>query len=437
MKKGLSFLFLFVFLLGLLAACGPSRDASTDEGEENQNTTQSSEEQQADSEDETNADSSKPEKLVVWVNDEESQKQALQDIFAKYEEETGIQVEAVPMSMLDQVEALSLDGPAGRGPDIYFQPHDRIGDIVLRGLAEPIDLSDVEDQYVETAIHAVTYDGKTWGVPSVVETYGVFYNKDLIDKAPETVDELMSIAEEYTNTANDEYGFLMEAANFYFVYPFFKTYGGYVFKKEDGAYDVEDIGLANEGAVQGGELIQSWFTNGYIPVEINPDIMNGLFTDGKVAAVLTGPWALADYKKELGDRLGTAILPKIDGEVAQSFVGVKSWMLSPYSEHKKWAADLMKFMTNEENAKHYFEIAGEMPANNAALNSETLQNDELIKAFAEQVQYGEPMPSAPEMQQVWEPINNALSFIANGEPVETTLQEAVKLIKENIEASKQ
>ncbi|TCT22452.1 carbohydrate ABC transporter substrate-binding protein (CUT1 family) [Melghiribacillus thermohalophilus] len=431
MKKSISFLFLFLFLLGLLAACGPSRDTVKDSGADEQNPTASEGEQ------ESSAEGDKPEKLVVWINDEESQKKALEDIFAKYEEKTGIQIETVPMSMLDQVEAISLDGPAGRGPDVYFQPHDRIGDLVLRSLAEPVDLSDVREQYVETAINAVTYDGKIWGVPSVVETYGVIYNKKLVDRAPETIDDLMAIAEEYTNPEKDEYGFLMEAANFYFAYPFFKTYGGYVFHKEGSTYDIEDIGLANEGAVKGGELIQSWFKNGYIPVEINPDIMNGLFLDEKAAVVLTGPWALPDYKEKLGDNLGTSVLPKIEGEVAESFVGVKSWILSPYSEHKTWAVDLMKFVTNEENSLQYFEVAGEMPANQAALNSNTVQNDELIKAFAEQVQYGDPMPSAPEIQQVWEPINNALSFIANGEPVEPTLQEAVNLIKENIQAAKQ
>lgn len=412
-----------MLVIGLLAACGPSREQSS--GNNSGGTEKK----------ENKAEADKPEKLVVWVNDEEKQKDALREIFDKYEQEKGIKVETVTMSMLDQVEALALDGPAGKGPDLFFQPHDRIGNIVLQGLAAPVDLSDVKDDYVGTAIDAVTYDGETWGAPLVVETYGTFYNKDLVEKAPETMEELMAIAEGQTDASKDKYGFLMEAANFYFSYPFFAATGGYVFKKEDGAYDVSDIGLNNEGTVKGGELISSWFKNGYIPVEVNPDIMNGLFSDGKAAVVITGPWSIPTYKEALGDKLGTAILPKIEGKVPQSFVGVKSWMLSEFSENKEWATDLMKFVTNTENSLFYFEKAGEMPANAAALENEKVTSDELIKAFAEQVEYGEPMPSAPEMQQVWEPINNALAFIAKGEPVKEVLDEAVQTIEDNIAAS--
>ncbi|RDI47804.1 sugar ABC transporter substrate-binding protein [Falsibacillus pallidus] len=421
MKKALSLLMALILVMGVLAACGPKRETGESKPEDTKKKTE---------------EAAKPDKLVVWVNNEDKQKQALQDIFAKYTEKTGIKVEAVPMDMLDQVKTLALDGPAGKGPDLFFQPHDRIGSIVLQGLADPVDLGDAKGDYIDTAVDAVTYDGKVWGAPLVVETYGTFYNKDLVDKAPETMDELMEIAKNQTDASKDKYGFLMEAANFYFSYPFFAANGGYVFKKDNGSYDVNDIGLNNDGAKKGGELIGSWFKNGYIPVEVNPDIMNGLFTKGNTAVVITGPWNIPTYKDALGDKLGTATLPKIDGKIPQSFVGVKSWMLSSYSKNKEWATDLMKFVTNQENSLHYFEVAGEMPANKAALEDDKVTSDQLIAAFAEQVKYGEPMPSAPEMQQVWEPINNALAFIAKGQPVGDVLDEAVKAIKDNIAASK-
>ncbi|GIN56717.1 extracellular solute-binding protein [Lederbergia ruris] len=428
MKRSISFLLAMMLIIGMLAACGPSRSETGGTNKPEGNSENNSEENKGEETD-------KPEKLTVWVNDEESQKVVLREIFDKYEEETGITIETVEMNMLDQIEALALDGPAGKGPDLFFQPHDRIGNVVLQGLAEPVDLGEVQGDYVDTAIEAVTYDGEIWGAPLVVETYGTFYNKDLVEKAPETMDELMEIAESQTDESKDEYGFLMEAANFYFSYPFFAATGAYVFNKDDGAYNVDDIGLNNDGAIQGGELISSWYKEGYIPVEVNPDIMNGLFTEGKTAVVITGPWNIPTYKEALGDSLGTAILPKIDGTVPQSFVGVKSWMLSSYSENKEWATDLMKFATNKENSLIYFEKAGEMPANLAALEDEKVTSDELISAFAEQVEYGEPMPSAPEMQQVWDPINNALSFIAKGDPVKEVLDEAVEAIKDSIVAS--
>ncbi|TFD99269.1 sugar ABC transporter substrate-binding protein [Jeotgalibacillus salarius] len=425
MKKYLSIFAMVLMLIGVLAACAPDREEESG-GSTDDNGGGDSEEA-----------ADQPESLSVWVNDSEEQKAVLDTLFAKYTEETGIEIEVTPMNMLDQVESLNLDGPAGNGPDLFFQPHDRIGNIVLQGLASPIDLGEAEGTYSETAIDAVTYDGEIYGAPLVVETYGTFYNKDLVEEAPATMDELMTIAEEQTDAATEQYGFLMEAANFYFSYPFFGANGAYVFNNEGGTYDVEDIGLNNEGAVAGGELIQSWYSNGYIPVEINPDIMNGLFTDGKVGVAITGPWNIPAYEEALGDSLGTAILPTVDGTNATSFVGVKSWMVSDYSENKDAATDLALFLTNEENSLEYFEGAGELPANQAALESDAVTSNELIAPFAEQIQFGTPMPSAPEMQQVWDPINNALLFIAQGDDVQEVLDEAVQQIKDNIATAQQ
>ncbi|WP_199426422.1 sugar ABC transporter substrate-binding protein [Thermaerobacillus caldiproteolyticus] len=421
MKKFFSVFMVMMLVIGVLAACGPKRDAEQVK-EKNSGT--------------ATENVKKPEKLVVWVNDEEKQKQALSDIFKKYTEKTGIKIEMVAVSMLDQAKKLALDGPAGKGPDVFYQPHDRIGDIVLQGLADPVDLGDVKGEYSKTAIDAVTYDGDIYGAPLVVETYGLFYNKDLVPQAPKTMDELMNIAKEKTNASQDKYGFLMEATNFYFIYPFFAGYGGYVFHNEDGKYDTNDVGLANDGAVKGAQLVQSWFKNGYIPKEITGDVMNGLFTKGNVAAVITGPWNIATYRDALGDKLATAPLPVLEnGEHPKSFVGVKSWMLSAYSKNKEWATDFMKFITNEENSLHYYEVAGEMPANEKALTNEKITNDPLISGFAEQIQYGEPMPNVPQMSQVWDPMGNALQFIAKGDDPKAVLTEAVKTIQDKIAAS--
>ncbi|MGD6833797.1 sugar ABC transporter substrate-binding protein [Sutcliffiella halmapala] len=430
MKKFLVMLMVAVLTLGVLAACGPQRDRNTGEGNGNGNAANNGEGT-------TTEGVEKPEKLTVWVNDQEEQKAALEEIFAAYTEETGIKVEATGISMLDQIEVLALDAPSGKGPDIYFQPHDRIGDIVLQGLADPIDLGEDAAKYSETAMDAVTVDGEVYGVPQVIETYGLFYNKDLVSaEEVATMEGLMKVAADQTDQAQDKYGFLMEATNFYFIYPFFAGNGGYVFKNDGSGFDAKDIGLANEGAVEGGELVQSWFSNGYIPKEINGDIMNGLFTGGKVASVITGPWNIPTYKEALGDKLGTATLPKLDnGDVPKSFVGVKTWMLSSYSENQEWAIDLMKFVTNYDNAMKYYSAAGEMPALQEALESDEIANDELIGAFAEQTQYGEPMPNIPQMQQVWDPMGSALQFIANGDDVADVLAEAKQQIEDKIAAS--
>lgn len=434
MKKSLGLIFAMLLLVGVMAACGPKDAQEADSSQDANGGEETAGEEGSDNGEGDMPE--KPEKLILWVNDEEVQVTALETITSNYTEETDIDVDLIPISMLDQVEKLDLEGPAGNGPDIIFQPHDRIGDLVLRGLVEPVNLGGLESEYVDSSLEAVQLDGEYWGYPAVIETYAMYYNKALVDGAPETMEEVLEIAEKDTNAAEDKYGFLMEAANFYFVYPFFSGNGAYVFANDGGNYDISDIGLANDGAKVGGDLVQSWFDNGYIPQDLTPDIMNGLFQEGKVSTVINGPWAMRDYASAIGDDLGATPLPLLDnGEVPKSFVGVKSYMLSYYSENPEWAEHLMAYITNEENSLVYYDIAGEIPPNIAAMENPEIADDEIISAFAEQTTYGEPMPSVPAMQQVWEPINDALSFISKGEPVDEVLDEAVQIIHDQIEAS--
>lgn len=410
-------------LFMLLAACAPDREEDAGgAGEEDVDNGEEAE---------------KPEELTIWANDQEEQLAAIQQIAADYEEQEGITVNVEAKSMLDQLQELSLAGPEGHGPDLFFQPHDQIGNIVAQGLADPLNLSDEElSPYADAAIEAVTYNFEDetdiYGVPAVFETYGIFYNTDIVPEAPETIDDLKELLEAHTNESEDQYGFLMRPNDLYFAYPFLSNFGGYIFGGDVGEYDTSDIGLNNEGAIEGGELFQSFFGQGLIPPATTVDVVDGLFTEGKVGAVINGPWSIASYTEAIGDSLEFAPFPELNGEPGTTLVGVKSWMVSYYSENKDWAQDLALFMTNEENLAYYFEEAGELPPNTAALEG---IEDPIYAAFAEQIEYGVPMPSTPQMAQVWEPMNNALQFLAEGEEPQSVLDEAAEQVQTNIEAS--
>ncbi|MDZ7836402.1 MAG: hypothetical protein U5K84_14755 [Alkalibacterium sp.] len=114
---------------GVLAACGTGDNTDDSTGDTSEDTTEETTEDTG-SEETANEDTpEKPESLHIWVNDEEAQLNAYDEITANFTEEHGIEVEVTPYSMLEQTEGMSLDGPAGQGPDLFFQPHDRMGDI--------------------------------------------------------------------------------------------------------------------------------------------------------------------------------------------------------------------------------------------------------------------------------------------------------------------
>lgn len=422
MKKLNWLLVLVLSLAFVLAACGPDRSESVEEGDEAEAGGENAEE---------GKEPEKPETLSIWL-DGENQIATYGEIFKKYEEETGIKVEYTEVGMTDQLEQLSLDAPAGQGPDLYQQPHDMIGSAYLQGLGMELDPEEFDlGTFNENAVEAFNYEGALMGVPFAVEAAALYYNKDIVDEAPKTVEDLEAIMEEHTDASNNEYGLLMEATNFYFAYPFLFSGDEQIFSQnEDATYNANDLKVASEGVVGQATRMQEWFEEGYLSENITGDVMDGLFTDGKGAIALTGPWKLADYTEALGDSLGTATLPELEGETMTPFMGVKGWMISEYTEEEYWSKDLLKYMTNQENSKLVTEGLQETVPRSDVENS-----NELLTVFNEQAESANPMPNIPEMAQVWEPIGDALIFISNGDDPQEVLEEAKTQIESDIEAA--
>ncbi len=64
----------------------------------------------------------------------------------------------------------------------------------------------------------------------------------------------------------------------------------------DGSYDPEDIGLANEGAIEGADYIQQFYEAGVFPSglvgEQGINVLDSLFTEGKSCSCHLGTMEL-------------------------------------------------------------------------------------------------------------------------------------------------
>ncbi|MNJ41748.1 Cyclodextrin-binding protein precursor [compost metagenome] len=426
MKKAWMWSFIFILLISL-TACAPNREGQMGEGSTGNNEGNEPGQQLS------VGDSAKPAKLVVWSNDDSNQLKVVEQLAQGYTAETGIEVDVVPVSGSEQVQKLALAAPAGNGPDLFYQPQDRLGDLVIQGLAEPVELSGEESgQYSDAALQAVQYDGATYGFPISIETYAVYYNKALLEQVPDSLEEISNISSSLTHVSEDRYAFLM-VPDFYYAIPFITNYGGYIFGESGGKYDASDLGLNNDGAVQGMTAFGQLVKDASIPATMTIDVMDTLFLEGKVGMVINGLWAMKTYEDKLGDQLGTAQIPAVNGKPAPSFVGVKSWFISSYSKHQDWAKDLALYFTNAANATVYYEQTGEIPAHPDAQQAIT---NELYAGFVAQIESGVSMPNIPEMSAVWE-MDSAIDFIVKGDDPKAVLDETAEQISAQIAASGQ
>ncbi len=381
--------------------------------------------------------------LLVW--EDQAKSDGIKDAIAAFEKENDVTIKLVEKAYAGQIEDLRLDGPAGTGADVITIPGDQIGTAVTEGLLKELDVADATKKlYTEAAMASQTVDGKIYGLPKAVETQVLFYNKELVseDQLPKTLDEWYDYSKNITDNEKDKYGLVATFDQIYYAQGIMSGYGGYIFGQDaDGNYNPDDIGLDNAGAIEGAEVIKTFYDNKVLPSGIigeqGTNVLDSLFTEGKAAAVISGPWNLAPYK-EAGIDYGVKELPLLsNGEHMGSFIGVKSYNVSSYSKHPEMAEKFVEFITNEENSKARYEKTQEVPAVAALADDPAVQESEGAAAIAAQSQYAELTPGITAMNSVWEPVDAALQTIATAKAESSAaLPEAVKQIKSAIAANK-
>jgi len=367
--------------------------------------------------------------LLIWESIEE--RPFVEAIAKEFTEKYGVPIRFEEVGAGDQVNKLISDGPAGLGADVVLFPHDNLGKAVQAGLVLPNDYYEDETKAnnSEIAVNAVTYDGVLYGYPRSVETYALFYNKDLVSEVPTTFEEVVEFANTFNDPKNNKYAIMWEIGNFYFNYPFVST-GGYVYG--DNGQNKDDIGLNTPGAVEGltyyGSLREKLLDMN--SGDMTYDIKKGFFLGGTLAMDINGPWTVGDYRAS-GINFGVAKLPDINGQPASSFSGIKAWYVNSFTKYPQ-AARLFAWYTSTKEAQlKNFEITGVLPANKEAANDPSVVSDEIVKGFLEQFEQSTPMPAIPEMGNVWNPIAAAFSEVwNNGADAKTVLDNAVQQIKD-------
>lgn len=427
MKKVLAFVLCSLMMLSL-AACGGGSSSSAPAAAGGSSTA-------AADPGSTTGDAAPAEggELVVWTNPEAVA--FIEKIAADYQAEKGVAVKVTGIDMVEGDYKHTMDGPAGIGPDILYGPHNDVGDKSAQGLFAPLTISqETLDLVVPSAVEACTYDGNLYVMPESMSTNLLIYNKDLVPEPPDTWDEMMAIIDDpqFDNNGDGSLGLLWNLGDIYNSSGIIFAAGGYVFG--DGNTNPEDIGLNNEGAVQGATYVKELFEKmprGMGDRSSAGDLMLGLFTEGKVGMMVSGTWMIPQIE-EAGINWGVARMPKLpNGNVIANYSGFNGMALSGFSQQPELAFDFMEYAAQDKYAKDCFDMVGRIPVNQAFLD-EYADSDPIINAFNEQIEYSVPMIKIPEGNQTWDPLHAAMGSLATGTDPQTAMDTAVQQIKDNI-----
>ena len=368
------------------------------------------------------------EKLFVWINGDKGYN-GLQKIGDLFEKETGI---AVKVEFPDRAsEKFQQAASAGKGPDIWIWPHDRLGEWVDGGLLDAVepDASTV-DAIFDHAWEAFKLNGKIWGYPLSLESIGLIYNKKLLPEPPKTFEEIFELDQKLSKEGAKS--ILWDYNNTYFSWPLMAANGGYIFgKNEDGSVNPKDIGVAHEGAIKGAALIVDLIEKGIMPKGATYSVMESTFSQGKLAMMITGPWTWANIEKSNID-FGVTVIPSINDQPCQPMVGVLGAMINHSSKNKELSKEFIEnYMLKVEGLKMIdADKPLGVPANKAFF--EELSKDDKINATMDNIKAGEPMPSVQEMGIFWSTMGTALENMTAGrQSAEDALKTAAKRIAQN------
>ncbi len=136
--------------------------------------------------------------LIYWDPSHKDIQDKINGMFIQENPGVTVEMEQVPGDQYDQVMKTRL--LAGNGPDVMFYWGFAINRYGRQGFYGDITNESYAKNILPAYLSFATYNGKIWGVPLNVNTYGVFYNKTLFAKAgitamPKTYADFLAICE--------------------------------------------------------------------------------------------------------------------------------------------------------------------------------------------------------------------------------------------------
>jgi maltose/maltodextrin transport system substrate-binding protein len=349
-------------------------------------------------------------RLLVWINGDKGYN-GLQKVGDAFERASGVKVVVQhPEGAPDKFQAAA---GAGKGPDIFCWPHDRVGEWAKSGLIVPVTPSRaVRDEIDDAAWRAFTYKGKVWGYPLAIEAIGLIANRALVPRLPASFDEVIALDRELA--AKGKKAILWDYNKSFFTWPLLAGAGGFIFARApDGEFDVKSVGVANAGARAGAEMLERLITSGTMPRGARYSDMESQFAAGRVAMIISGPWAW-DNAKKAGIDFMVGPVPAVGSAPSKPFVGVLGCMITAPSKQRDIAREFLEHhVLRVEGLKAISaDVPLGTPANKAYFAE--LASDPKIAATMANARAGEPIPNIPDVGRFWPAMDAALEAITQG-----------------------
>ncbi|MER5745659.1 extracellular solute-binding protein [Streptomyces sp. NPDC059913] len=282
------------------------------------------------------------------------------------------------------------------------------------------------DDFMKQAAASTKYNGKTYAVPQVIDSMGIFYNKKMFKDAgvepPATVNDLKTVAKKIKDKTGKTGLYLRGDDSYYFLSFLYGEGGDLV---DAGA---KKITVDNAAGVKAFGVVKDLVDSGAAKTDATDGWENMMqsFKNGDVAMMVNGPWAVADTLtgKQFTDKENLGIAPVPAGSAAQG-APQGGHNLAVYAGSKNLDASyaFVEYMTSVESQA---QVAGELnllPTRNAAYAKQQAVDSEIVQFFKPVVETAVERPWIPETGSLFAPLNTEYTKVLTGQ---TTPEKAAK-----------
>jgi arabinogalactan oligomer / maltooligosaccharide transport system permease protein len=359
-------------------------------------------------------------RIVIWHQMRVDEREILQAQIERFmAANPGIVVEQIYKETEELRSGFIVAAIAGQGPDLVYGPSDQVGPFEVMGIIEPLE-GLFDSSYLASFVPQglTNYHGHLYQIADKLGNHlTLIYNRKLVQKPPETDEELIALGMKLTTDRDGDgkpevYGLSWNYTEPFFFIPFMTGFGGWVMTAEGRPT------LDSQGTIDALNFIRDLRDRYHIiPLESDYNIADVLFKDGKSAMIINGDWSWAGYRKA-GIDIGVAPLPRITrtGLWCSPMVSPKGYSLNANvpAEKRAIVVKLLRYLMEPDVQLETARALNTMPTRRAAVMSDFVQNDDILRNSAKQIERGRPMPVVPELRAIWDAMRPSYQAVLGG-----------------------
>lgn len=399
-------------------------------------------------------------KSIHWISQGPGQgnwEEIMTPILEKFEEETGIHVNAEFYAFNDLFDVIETKAAAGSSDyDVMSVDVTYVAKYGSSGYLEQLDqyFSDEEKAKWDDASRAAgIWEDTTYAVPQNTSAQILFYNKKLLDEAgievpensPEkrlTYEQVAAMAKEGLEKLDPDKSKGLLGFDFQQVS---RVYQMNMLANAIGGKNIGDDGFTVDGIIntEPWEKAMTWYQNtvndGVASRGYDADRVTEQFYSGKMFFMIGGTWTAT--RMIVDDEIGYAYAPAFEGHEDTVATSTGSWYygMNPKSENKDETAEFIKYMTLGNGSDQWLATRGDMPSRLEKLE-EIEKNPEASEAMKigayEAENTAVPRAVTPIYGEYSTILDQTWEDVRNGADVKEALNSAVEQIDSAIAAYK-